>query len=178
MRGGHSWIAILSPLNDPTVACDDLRTELGAFLQLPTRIFPLKSFTFEALREALQQPGDDAVVLFAGGDLDADAWSSLDLMRSALERSGPTVLWMAPEAVAAMTEHAPNIRSFMGSSIFMAGPEGGIMSEAERQIRLSVLAQHYGLTGEEVVRRAESKELPPEPHFVEWLVLLGRGDLV
>src|SRR5207249_3604055 len=166
------------PLNDPTVAFNDLSTEVRSFLQLPTRILPLKTFTFNGLRAALQQPGDDVVVLFAAGDLDANAWSSLDLMRSALERTGPVILWMTPDAVGGLTEFAPNIRSFIGPSIFVAGPEGGMMNEQEQQKRLEELRQHYRLTDEEIVRKAQSKALPPEPHFVEWLVLLGRGDLV
>lgn len=178
MRAGHSWVAVLSPLNDPTAACDELSIELRSFLQLPTRVLPLKNFTFDGLREAVQHPSDDVVVLFVDSALGADAWSSLDLMRSALERDGPVVVWMAPDSVAELTKFAPNIRSFIGSSIFLAAPDGGVMTEAERQCRLKELAQHYGISNEEIVRRAESKELSPEPHFVEWLVLLGRGDLV
>ena len=178
MRGEHSWLAILSPLSDPTAACDDLGTELESLLQMPVRVVSLKSSSFDRLREQLHQPEDDTVILFASADLEAGEWSSLDTMRSALERTGPIVLWIAPDAVAQLTQLAPNIRSFIGSSIFLAGPEPGIMSDKERENRLEELRQHYQLSDQEIVRRAKAKELPPEPHFVEWLVLLGRGDLV
>jgi hypothetical protein len=178
MRGAHSWLAILSSGGDPAVACDDLSTELHSFLQLPTRVLPLKGFAFEALLEALHRPEDDAVILLAGADLEPGEWSSLDTMRSALERSGPVVLWMAPDAVTRLTQFAPNIRSFIGTSIFVAGPEPGIMTDSERESRLEELRQHYQISDQEIVRRAEAHELSPEPHFVEWLVLLGRGDLV
>jgi hypothetical protein len=178
MRADHSWIGILSADADPAAACDDLVAELQAFLQVPARVVPIKPVGFSALREALHQPENDAVILFAGAGLDASDWSSLDLMRSALERPGPVVLWMAPDSVAQLTESAPNIRSFIGSSIFVAGPDGGIMTDEERQRRLQELREHYRTGDEEIVRRAESKELPAEPEFVEWLVLLGRGDLV
>jgi hypothetical protein len=99
-------------------------------------------------------------------------------MRSALERTGPVVLWVAPDALARLTELAPNIRSFIGSSVFIAGPEPGIMTNNERETRLEELRQYYQISDQEIVRRAQAHELPPEPHFVEWLVLLGRGDLV
>jgi hypothetical protein len=178
LQGPHSWIAILSSGGDPTAACDDLGTELESFLQMPVRVVPLKGSGFETLREQLHQPEDDAVVLFASADLKAGEWSSLDTMRSALERTGPVVLWIAPDALARLTEFAPNIRSFIGSSTYVAGPEPGIMTESERGSRLEELRQHYQLSDQEIVRRAEAHELPPEPHFVEWLVLLGRGDLV
>jgi len=178
MRGEHSWLAILSSRGDPAAACDDLSTELHSFLQLPTRVVPLRGSSFQILREQLHHPDDDAVILFAGADLEAGEWSSLDTMRSALERTGPVVLWIAPDAVARLAQFAPNIRSFIGTSIFLAGAEPGIMTDKERESRLEELRQHYQLSDQEVARRAEAKELPPEPHFVEWLVLLGRGDLV
>ena len=99
-------------------------------------------------------------------------------MRSALERRGPVILLLSPGTFAGLSEFAPNIRSFIGPSIFAASPEGGIMTEKERESRVSELALHYGTSNEEIVLKAESGELPPEPQFVEWLVLLGRGDLV
>ncbi len=110
--------------------------------------------------------------------LTPEKWRLLDIMRSALERKGPAILWLASDDIANLANLAPNIRSLIGASIFVAGPDGGIMTETERQQRLKELSEHFGLTGEEVVRRAESRELPNEPEFVEWLVLLGRGDLV
>jgi hypothetical protein len=145
---------------------------------MPVRVVPLKGSSFDRLREQLHQPEDDAVILFAEPGLEASEWTSLDTMRSALERTGPVVLWLAPDAVGRLTESAPNIRSFIGSSMFVAGPEPGLMTESERESRLQELRQHYQLSDQEIVRRAEAKELPPEPHLVEWLVLLGRGDLV
>jgi hypothetical protein len=52
------------------------------------------------------------------------------------------------------------------------------MTEEERQRRLADLAAHYKLDNEQVIRLAEARTLPPDPEFVEWLVLLGRGDLL
>jgi hypothetical protein len=133
---------------------------------------------FEELTEALQEPNDDAVILSGGIGLTPEEWSSLDMMRSVLERTGPVILWLAPDDIANLTQFAPSIRSFIGAGIFVAGPDGGVMTESERQARLKELRQHYGMRDEEIVQRASSKALSPEPEFVEWLVLLGRGDLV
>ena len=53
------------------------------------------------------------------------------------------------------------------------------MTEAERQERLKELSEHFGFSGDEAVRKAEARELPHEPEFVEWLVLAGpRGSAV
>ena len=177
MRGRYAWMAVLSTPPDAT-GLDELLIELRSILQVPTRVVTLDTFRFEGLQEALQNPDHDAVVLSGGANLTPKKWRHLDIMRSALERKGPVILWLAPGDVANLTEHAPNIRSFVGGSIFPAGPDGGIMTKTERQERLRELSQHFGFTGDEAVRKAEAKELPHEPEFVEWLVLLGRGDLV
>ena len=178
IRGETGWLAVLTPVPDSTAALDPLQTELQSVLQKPARVIELEPSTFEELREALHQPDDDVVILSGGAGLTPEKWRSLDIMRSALERKGPVILWLSPGDVANLTEHAPNIRSFIGGSIFFAGPDGGIMTEAERQERLNELSQHFGFSGDEAVRKAKAGELPHEPEFVEWLVLLGRGDLL
>jgi hypothetical protein len=180
IRGGdaRSWIVLLLPPQDPDKALKNLQADLSAILQQPTRVFNLHDDLFDQLSEKLHQPEDDIVVLAAKADLGAARWSSLDLMRSALERKGPIILWLSPDCVPSLSEHAPNIRSFVGGGIFSAGPDGGIMTEEDRQERLRQLAERYLLNNDEIIARAESRTLSSEPHFIEWLVLLGRGDLV
>jgi len=180
IRGGNSssWVAVLHPIADAQTVLDGLRDDLSSLLQKNTRILDLDTSSFEQLRKELHQPADDIVILTAVDELPPEKWSALDLMRSALERRGPLILWLSPGAFTTLSEFAPNIRSFIGPSIFAASPEGGIMTEEERKNRLGELALHYELTDAEIVHRAESGELPPEPEFVEWLVLLGRGDLI
>ena len=174
----RSWVVLLLPSGSSDTALRNLLGDLSSLLQRPTRVFDLRSSSFEKLSEILHEPEDDIVVLVAKTNLDTERWSALDLMRSGLERKGPIILWLSPDCVPNLSEQAPNIRSFVGGSIFYVGPDGGLMSEADRQKRLAELVQFYGLSNKEVVNRAQAKTLPSEPHFVEWLVLLGRGDLV
>jgi hypothetical protein len=176
--GSSSWIVVLAPVVDAESALDGLRNDLSALLLRDTRVLSLETGTFEQLRAGLHQPSGDVIILLAAANPTAVMWSSLDVMRSALEREGPIVFWISVDAFAGLSQFAPNIRSFIGASVFVAGPDGSIMSEEERQNRLEDLSRHYGFNNDEIMRRAESRELPPEPHFVEWLVLLGRGDLL
>jgi hypothetical protein len=178
IRGGTGWLAVLSPATDAASGLDELQAELRSVLQKPVRVIELEPATFEQLREALHQPDDDAVVLSGGAGLAPEKWRSLDIMRSAMERGGPVILWLAAADVANVANFAPNIRSLIGSDYFVVGPDGGLMTEAERQERLKQLSEHFGFSGEETVRKAEAGELPHDPEFVEWLVLMGRGDLV
>ena len=174
----RSWILLLPSLSGGDSARIGLVADLSALLQRDVRLFDLKNTSSEHLVEALNQPNDDVAVLFANVSPEPKLWSSLDVMRSALERKGPVIFWLPADCVAGLSEHAPNIRSFIGGSIYIVGGDGGLMTAEDRQKRLGELTKRYGLTNEEIVQRAESKTLSSEPHFIEWLVLLGRGDLV
>ncbi len=178
IRGETGWLVVVNLATDSIAASNELQSELQSVLQKPARVIQLEPSTFENLREALNKPADDAVILSSGTGLTPEKWRSLDIMRSALERKGPVILWLSPEDIASLAEHAPNIRSFVGGSIFLAGSDGGLMTEAERLGRLKELSEHFGFGDDAAVRRAIAKDLPHEPEFAEWLVLLGRGDLV
>jgi hypothetical protein len=180
LRGGDSssWLAVLIPSTNSEIALDGLRADLSSLLQKPTRVLSLEGGTFEQLRADMHQPTDDIVILTTRGDLGQDQWRAFDLMRSALERRGPVILCISADVFFGFSEFAPNIRSFIGPSIFIAASEGSIMTEAEIQTRVQEFTLHYGYGNEELIRRAMSNELPSEPQFVEWLVLIGRGDLV
>jgi hypothetical protein len=88
------------------------------------------------------------------------------------------ILWLSSVGLTSLCEHAPNIRSFIGGSIVYLGMHGDVMTDSERQQRIADLESHFQITSADVILQAESGALPTEPHFVEWLVLLDRGDLV
>jgi hypothetical protein len=178
IRGANAWIAVLAPPDNAHEALNGLRAAMSSLLQTATRILDLKDSTFDNLFQNLHQPSTGGIILNAEGQLTPESWTSLDLMRSAMERSGPIVLWAPPEAIAKVSEFAPNVRSFIGSSVFNVGPDGGFMTPDERKTRLEELVQHYGLTSEEFIQRVMAGQRGSDPHFIEWLVLLGRGDLV
>lgn len=173
-----SWMAILCPTEDDDSKLTSLKDELAAVLEISARVVTLQKAEFEELVELLHSPAHDAVVLKLNPDWSAEQWSRFDLMRSSFERNGPIVLWLPASAFAMLSEYAPNIRSFVGPSVFIAGSDGGLMSEEDRRDRLTALGQYYGLTDDEIIQKSQSGTLSPEPHFVEWLILLGRGDLI
>jgi hypothetical protein len=52
------------------------------------------------------------------------------------------------------------------------------MNPAEIADRLDQLTTHYRLSDTQVIERAANGDLPADPEFVEWLILLGRSELV
>jgi hypothetical protein len=177
IRGPFSWFALLSPATGNDAALENFTTELGAVLEAHVRIVPYSGST-EVLRSDLCEPASDPVIISNLDMADAGQWSALDINRSGFVREGPVGLWLAVDSLTRLCTYAPNIRSFLGGSIFHVGTSGDAMTAAELQQRISSLESHFNISSTEVIARAVAGNLPAEPHFVEWLVLLDRGDLV
>jgi hypothetical protein len=178
IRGPYAWFVVLRPDVDAESALDAFVSEFSAFVGAPVRIIHGIERSFEDLRSNLNDPTNDPVVISDLDQAEANFWHALDINRSGLLREGPVILWLSSLGLTGLCEYAPNIRSFVGGSIVYLGIHGDVMTASERQQRISDLESHFQITSADVIRRAESGTLSTEPHFIEWLVLLDRGDLV
>jgi hypothetical protein len=177
IRESYAWFVVLRPSEEED-ALANFVADLSAVLDQPIRVVHSFGSSFEKLRNDLNEPAGDPVLI---PDLDqavAERWRALDVNRSAWLREGAVVLWLSAAGVTNLCSYAPNIKSIVGGSIFHLGTDGSAMTVDERDQQIADLESHFEMNSAEVIRRAESGDLPTEPHFVEWLVLLGRGDLV
>lgn len=127
---------------------------------------------------SLQDPSTDIAVLEGFADWSSQDWEEADYLRARLSRAGAQV-WVLPSRSASdMMSHAPNIASYVGGNTFGVCPDAAYMDEAEVAERLKALEGHYGFSAQGLIAKAEKNELAWEPEFAEWLVLLGRGDLI
>jgi hypothetical protein len=173
IRGAYAWFVVLKPANDSELALENFAAELSAVLEMRVRVIDFRAYSFEEIREGLNAPPKDPVLIFDLDHAGNNDWQTLDINRSGLLREGPVVFWLSPRDLTRLCEHAPNIRSFVGGSIFALSTHGDELTPAERQQRISDLEAHFVMASAEVIARAESGTLPTEPHFVEWLVRLG-----
>ena len=134
--------------------------------------------TPEALVQGIQAAGPQTVVLADLEGFTESDWQHIDLLRSRLARGGSTILILSHSAASRFFESAPNLSSWLGSTVWRTDLGADILSPVETEQRLIALRESGGLTDEEVLARAERGELPGDPEFAEWLILLGRGDLV
>ena len=178
IRGHYSWFVVLKPASVVESALENFLAELSSVLGQQVRVVRCGAVTLEKLRANLNEPGGDPVLIPDLDQVEAGHWSTLDINRSGFSRTGPILLWLSSVGLTGLCEYAPNLRSFIGGSIFYLGQSGEAMTEEERKQRIADLESHFRTTSAEVVHRAELGTLPTEPHFVEWLVLLDRGDLV
>ena len=177
IRGSSAWFVVLRPAEDGE-ALENFAAGLAAVLDQLVRVVRTVGSSFEKLRGELNESAGDPVLIPDLNQADAERWRVLDVNRSAWLREGAVVLWLSAAGVTNLCSYAPNIRSIVGGSIFNLGTDGGAMTVAERDQQIADLESHFEMNSAEVIKQAESGVLPSEPHFVEWLVLLGRGDLV
>lgn len=107
-----------------------------------------------------------------------EEWRHLDLLRNLLGREGIVVLVMTVRSVEKLAINAPNLASWIGGSIWRVDAGSEFLSKEERATRLQSLRRWAKMDDSEVLRRAQDRTLPKEPEFEEWLVLLGRADLI
>jgi hypothetical protein len=171
---GQAWMAAITLDVDTAQRLGrELAEELEAFGHATEVIEPTAAAEVVA---ALM--GDKHCVILADA-LDAAAWGALDRARSRLEHGGTErlVFVMSEAARVRAATHAPNVWSFLASAVYALGDDEP-MSVDEREARLVALREAYGLTDEQVVEKFQHGTAPASPDVAEWLVLIGRGDLL
>lgn len=101
----------------------------------------------------------------------------LDSARSNLQRERAAVLAVRPHQLVRIASFAPHFTSWAGNRVFTV-EEDRFLDEDAIEARLVALRDHYGMNDDEFLARVASDELPAEPEHAEWLVLLGRSDLL
>ena len=77
--------------------------------------------------------------------------------------------------VIALAAEAPNFWSWVGPRVWNLDPLAG---QLDREARLASLREGTGLSDAEMLLRVEAGALKLDPVIAEWLVLLGKGDLL
>jgi hypothetical protein len=172
-----SWRLVLHDPTDSAKLLPDLDEELEVQAQVRSRVVQASNLDSSGLVDFLNKNRNSVIVVDGLDGWTDQEFARLDLQRTSLQHSGPVLLEMTREGAQRLMKAAPNLRSWIAGNVGGLLPDPGIMTEAERQTRLASLAEHFGLTDAEVIRQAENDSLPPDPQFVEWLILAGRGDL-
>ena len=130
-----------------------------------------------AADDVLEHARDFDVVVVAVTAWPELKWRELDLQRAKLPNDRVLVLVMSDEGLRRMTREAPNVYSLVQAPV-RERPDEGLLTEPERQRRIALFEESTGLTSSEIIQRAAAGELPADPEYGEWLLLLDRGDLL
>ena len=175
IRGAAAYAAYLVAAGAAPDVIAELGEELSAFdPELAIEI--LGPGRGELLLRALARPTREVVVVDAAGYGDRD-WGLLDRRRSSLARAGLMVFVTTPASFEKLMQTAPNLASWLGAFVFEHAPSAQGNAEAREQ-RLAALRSWAQKSDQDVIVAATQGLLPADPAYAEWLVLLGRGDLL
>ncbi|MBM7119205.1 hypothetical protein [Archangium primigenium] len=128
---------------------------------------------------ARQSKETSGVLVVSGLDgFSEDEWRHVDLLRSQFQREEAVVLILETSTAERLQRAAPNLMSWISGSVWVLQPEADSLSSEQREARLQSLRQWARMTDERVVEMAMQGQLPADPAYAEWLVLLNRGDLL
>jgi hypothetical protein len=175
IRGAAAYAAYLVPAGAVPEVIGELTEELAAFDD-ELAIETLGPGSGEQLLRELARPTREVVVVDAAGYGDRD-WGLLDRRRSSLARAGLLVFVTTPESFEKLMQTAPNLASWLGAFVFEQAREAPGNAEAREQ-RLAALRAWAQRSDHDVIVAATHGRLPADPAYAEWLVLLGRGDLL
>jgi hypothetical protein len=178
-------IALDPKSNQWTVLCADsaqLEFIISDFvdeLQLALECFvAIKNVnTMPELIELSKNSSDQTIVFKMSENLGENDWKQLDACRTKLMRTTPGVLAIKESKLLDLISYAPHFASWVGCQIWKVRAVSEL-SESDRESRLISLRQHFSLSDEDLITKINSDELLIDPDIAEWLVLLGRGDLI
>ena len=176
-NGQSGFLVLIVPGATP-----ELVREIAEELELQTGgslgVIDVTDLTAASLISRLRAINYSAVLLRGFDSWSDDRFAALDVNRSGLETGGFLVFAADQRTAGRFLDRAPNLRSYFGTNIFAAIPDPTVMTPEEIEERLDQLRAEYGMSDDGVLAKAARGDLPPDPHFAEWLVLLGRSELV
>ncbi|MDC3954131.1 hypothetical protein [Polyangium jinanense] len=171
-----AFFTLLAPDADVARAAAVVSEEISSFGdEAALRVEPKDALAFT---RRIQEHASGPVVVSGVDGFTGTEWAHLDLLRSRLAHDGAIVLVMGEQSFARLMRAAPNFASFLGGSLWRWDRSSSILSHEEREARLRALQAWSGRTNDDVVSLAQRGELPRDPEYAEWLVLLDRGDLL
>lgn len=174
-RGAAAYFAYLVQREEAAEVIEEIDAELRAFDERVT-VKMISASSAAGLLQELPSVNEEVVLIAAQSYAEAD-WRRLDRRRSSLGRAGVMVFFTTPSSFEDLMRAAPNLASWLGGFVFARKDESARVAE-QREQRLAALRAWSGKTDDEVIQAAEGGDLPRDPEYAEWIVLLGRGALL
>lgn len=174
-RGAACYAAYLMDADDVRATMNELCEELPA-LEPELTVEALAPSSVAELLQHLPSYKAEALLIDASRLEDPDL-RLLDRRRSELSKEGSVVFFMTHPSFDGLMRAAPNLASWLGGMVFEKASQSPD-PEGARETRLTALRAWSGKTDHEVIQEAVEGALPRDPEYAEWLVLLGRGDLL
>jgi hypothetical protein len=175
---GNIWMILVVDINDIESIVADLQDTIEIFSECITVTISGESGA-RALINQISEASEEYFLLWKLYDWDNNEWKIFDALRSRLDKGNKGgLIVLSEQANGFMIHNAPNFVSWLGARIYYLQKDAEILSDEECDRRLAALQEWTGKTNDEVIALAENRQLPTDPEYGEWLILLNRGDLL
>jgi hypothetical protein len=171
------WSVLVVEAVQQQQALIELEESIPIFTDQPLKVLAVTD-DLESLILAVQASEEESVLLWQFESWQTQQWHQFDYARSQFSRSTGGLLLLTPRSAGMFQTHAPNFASWVGSSLYDLQLGSEVLTEAEIQQRLEDLQKATGKTDAEVIHLAETGQLPSDPEYGEWLILLNKGDWI
>ncbi len=175
---GNIWMVLVADINDIESIVADLQDTIEIFGECDTGTISGETGARDLVYQ-ISEASQQYLLLWQLEDWNNNEWKIFDALRSRLDKENKGgLLVISEQANNLMIHNAPNFVSWLGARIYYLQKDAEILSDEECDRRLSALQEWSGQTNEDVIALAENRQLPTDPEYGEWLILLNRGDLL
>jgi hypothetical protein len=175
---GNIWMVLVVDIDDIESIVTDLQDTIEVFSECITGTISGESGA-RALINQISEASEEYFLLWQLDTWDNNEWKIFDALRSRLDKGNKGgLLVISEQANYLMIRNAPNFVSWLGARIYYLQKDAEILSDEECDRRLAALQEWTGKTNDDVIALAENRQLPTDPEYGEWLILLNRGDLL
>ena len=175
---GNIWMALIVAIDEIESTLEELQDTLEIFNECETGTFSGKEGALNLVQK-INQNSEAYILLYDFEDWDSQQWKTFDGCRSHLDQGKKGgFLILTQESTRLMLHNAPNFVSWLGARIYQFQKDAEMLTQTERDRRLNALQENFEMSDQDVINRAENRQLPSDPEFGEWLILLDRGDLL
>jgi hypothetical protein len=175
---GNIWMVIVVDIIDLESIVTDLQDTIVIFSECNTGTVSGESGARDLVK-LITEALEEYLLLWQLESWDSNEWKIFDALRSRLDKENKGgLLVISKQANDLMIHNAPNFVSWLGARIYYLQKDAEILSDEECDLRLAALQEWSGQTNEDVIVLAENRQLPTDPEYGEWLILLDRGVLL
>ena len=175
---GNIWMALIVAIDEIESTLEDLQDTLEIFNECETGTLSGKEGALDLVQQ-INQNSEAYILLYDFENWDSQEWKTFDGFRSHLDKGKKGgFLILTQESTRLMLHNAPNFVSWLGARIYQFQKDAEMLTQTERDRRLNALQENFKMSDQDVIELAENRQLPSDPEFGEWLILLDRGDLL
>jgi len=172
------WAVLVVKSEDMIFTVSDLEDTLEIFIESPIAVISGENGARELIKQ-VETSAQEYLLLWQLEAWKLVDWQSFDGFRSRLDKGkkGGLIL-LTEQSTHSLMRYCPNFASWLGAKVFDFEKDAELLTKEETNLRLDALQKWAKLSSDQVIKMAEKRQLPHDPEYAEWLILLNRGDLL